>query len=391
MQKFTTMFINKYTLRSFTRKISQFCLPYLVLSIIVPLIGISNTFAAVTATNIYFDEGAESTLILGNANFQLSLNKFNGSITDLAEKTSKSSLTLGSKHGCLWGAIFNSPNTNYVGGCSFSPTWGNRFSYKWDGSNNILTLNYLGDNSSTQRVDAEISITVSNSNYFDLKLTIINYWGSLLTGVNFPSELLFSSNNVQAGFGPFISPGVRLKPGFFTGFLPVAKQFTTTYPGFAAFADYLALDIAGGHFALYSLNPDGPVQAASFGFVDNSASQAGTFYTMHTFKTYVPAGNSYTSPVVRIRVGQDVKTSVLGYRADNMISAYPNIQNKLGSRFETMAKSPLINADIWKINKPFSAWGNDLDRLPKPSLIQPVSAHCFPLRERDRLTIYPRL
>src|SRR5260370_26336266 len=83
---------------------------------------------------VYFDDNSANGLTLGNAAWELVLSKNNGAILALTDKSGGGSLTLGSRNGCLWGSSFKypGPNPSYIGGCSYSATGGNRFTYSWD-------------------------------------------------------------------------------------------------------------------------------------------------------------------------------------------------------------------------------------------------------------------
>jgi hypothetical protein len=91
------------------------------------------------------------------------------------------------------------------------------------------------------------------------------------------------------------------------------------------------------------------------------------------FHAWILAGGSWTSPVVRVRIGEPVEQSIVDYRTDNGIDAYPSAADKLGSRLGTLARAPLIKADLTKGVPPFADWAQALDRLPSPALIHPVA------------------
>ncbi len=69
---------------------------------------------------------------LGNAAWELVLSKTNGGILALTDKP-PAPLTLGSRNGCFWGSTFKhpGPNPTYMGGCSYSATGSDRFTYSW--------------------------------------------------------------------------------------------------------------------------------------------------------------------------------------------------------------------------------------------------------------------
>ncbi|MCL4401881.1 MAG: hypothetical protein M1436_04325, partial [Acidobacteria bacterium] len=104
-----------------------------------------------------------------------------------------------------------------------------------------------------------------------MKLAIANRMGATMDSAPFPSDLLFSDASVQAAYLPYYLPGARLKPGFFTA----NRSVSVTYPGSTAFADYIALEISGGRFSRYSVNPRGRIMPAVLGFQDNGKAKPG--------------------------------------------------------------------------------------------------------------------
>ncbi|HLH27921.1 MAG TPA: hypothetical protein VKW77_03335 [Acidimicrobiales bacterium] len=94
---------------------------------------------------------------------------------------------------------------------------------------------------------------------------------------------------------------------------------------------------------------------------------------MHAFDTWIPDGGSWSTPIVRIRVGQPVEQTIAAYRTDNAIDQYPSAAAKLGSRLPTLARAPLLKADLWKGLLPFREWTPYLRQLPSPMLIHPVA------------------
>ena len=322
-------------------------------------------------SGIYFDDGHPDRLRLGNAAYELVLSKDNGAILGITDKRHDLSLTLGSRHGCLWGGVFPDAGSasSFVGGCHFSATRANRFAYEWNPADNTLTLNYRWNPTDAQRVNAQVSIIVISEAHFDMQLHIQNHWGHIMQNALFPSDLVFADSEVKAGYGPFLIPGVRLNPQFFAE----NRSYVPTYPGDAAFTDFLALEIAGGALAFYTVNPDGPINPIAIGFVDNEAQQTGTFYTYRSYHTWVGDGQAYAGPIVRVWVGESVKNTILAHRQDDDIGAYPSVLDKLGTRFDTVSRAPLIKADAWMINKKFSEWEADFIQLPSPVILHPVA------------------
>jgi len=316
---------------------------------------------------IYFDDSQAGQMQLGNPAWELVLSKNNGAILSISDKSANVSIPVSSRSGCLWGASFRSGD--YIGGCSYSAIWSNRFTYAWDATKNVLTLNYSRDVPVAPGVDATVTITAGAGASFDMSLALENHWDSPLEQALFPSDLLFSAGSVQAAYLPYGFPGVRLNPGFFQN----TNGITSTYPGQNGFADYLALDIAGSYVACYSINPSGPIQPVDLGFFHYGADPPDAYVLYHSLQTWSESGAAFSSPAVRIWVGKTVKDTILAYRADNGIAGYPSIAEKLGSRFDELSRSPLVKLDLVENNTPFEELIPRLANLPSPVLVHPAA------------------
>ncbi|MFN2468733.1 MAG: DUF6259 domain-containing protein [Gaiellaceae bacterium] len=310
------------------------------------------------------------TLELRTPAYGLTLAKRNGAVVSFADEATGATLLTAS--GCLWNAVVRGAESDYLGGCRFRPGGRDRFSYRWSRATSTLTLTYSAAREGSRAVDAVVTLT-ARPTFLDLHLALRNRAGGVLGKVGFPSDLLGSVEAVEAGYAPTFLPGVRLKPAFFAR----AGNDVFTYPSRWAFADYLALDIAGGHVSLSSVNPrPSAIHPVELGFVHNRVPEpcsCRVFCVVHAFRTWVPDGRSWESPTVRLRIGGGVRQTVLAYREDNRIDEYPTVREKLGARLEALARAPLVKADLWKGLRPFAEWAPDLRRLPSPALLHPVS------------------
>ena len=310
---------------------------------------------------VSFDAHAGSTLVVSGGTYRLALSKRNGKIVALSERAGESPLVRDTNR-CLWG-VLSASDTSYLGGCSFAPRGASRFSYRWLAGSATLVLEY--------RSPAFGAATVTlraRSTYFDLRLRIENR-GKLRTRVQFPSTLAGDTGTVAAGYVPEVLPGLRLQPGYFSRIANTVQ----IYPSRWAFADYLALDIGSGHLSFYSISR-GPLYPVRLGFLrgDPPAPCSGLSYCIvHEYQTWIRRGTTWTSPVVRVRVGDTAQQSTLAYGHDNGIDAYPSVQSKLGARLDTLARAPLIKANLQLI-PPFREWAGELGKLPSPALLHPV-------------------
>ena len=286
--------------------------------------------------------------------YRLVLDQTSGKVVDLIARPSGAHLLRG-ENGCLWRA--ETSTSADVDACPAAAP-----ASRWDQRSKTLTLTYSG---STVRI-------VAGTSSFDLALKLDNESGSVLESVDFPADLLGPVPIARAGYVPTYLPGVRLKPSFFSG----GGGPVWTYPSRWAFADYLAYDAGRSSLALYTVNPaPNPIQPVDLGLVravPPDGCSGPVFCVRHRFETWVAAGTTWTSPTVRIQIGLTAGESMLAYRHDNGIDAYPSLAAKAGSAWSALAEAPLIKADL-RNGVPFGQWGPELARLPSPALIHPVS------------------
>jgi hypothetical protein len=311
---------------------------------------------------------APGGLALITPGYRLVLTRENGELVELVDRSTGVRL-LGGQNGCAWAVKVSSSIA--TGGCAFSPGGEARFSYGWDRATKTLTLRYEGLKQAPG-VDATIMITAARS-WFDLQASVKSDREQPLLNVLFPADLLADASEVTDGYMPTFLPGVRFRREFFT----TPHRNVETYPSRWAFADFLAAEIGKSHLAMYSINPSPiPVAPVDLGFIRNAGGERcadATFCVTHVFQTWIERGVEWTSPRVRLRVGGDVEQSMLAYRRDNGIDAYPSLRAKLGDRLDTLAQAPLVKADLWKGLPEFVYWGSYLRRLPTPALLHPVA------------------
>jgi Domain of unknown function (DUF6259) len=311
----------------------------------------------------FADQARKGVLRITTRSYELVLSRENGKILSLVDRRAHKQLVLG-QGGCLWAARFAS-SSDYIGGCLFSRNRrAARFSYRWDARAARLTLRYT-----SSQVSATAFVNAGTT-YFDVGVSVTNHLQRVLTSMLVPADLLLLTANVTSGYTPTFLPGLRVAPSFFKR--TMINIFT--YPGRYVWADYFALDEGDAHLALYSVNPDPqPIRPVDIGFVHSGSLCGGDYFCIsHSFNTEVNDGATWTSPLVRFRVGDPVATTLRGYRDDNGIDDWPTVAQKLGAKAATSVRAPLIKADLQKNLPPFAEWGAQLHRLPSPVLLHPV-------------------
>ncbi len=306
-------------------------------------------------------------LVLTTATYRLSLSKDNGAIIELVDRHAGTRLLTG-QAGCAWGVTL--AGGEGFGGCSFGRASANRFSYRWAPRTSTLTMRYAKDSGSRQ---ASATITlVAAADHVDLRLQLEPDFERPAAAVLFPADVAADVATIQGVYTPTFLPGIRLNQGFFAG----PRRNVERYPSRWAFADFEAADVGRSHIAIYSVNPPpSAIAPVDVGVIhdSNGACAAGRFCLTHVFQTWLTRGSAWSSPVVRVRVGGTVAASILAYRVDNGIDRYPSLAEKLGQRLVTLARAPLVKADLWKGLPPFADWGTPLRRLPSPSLVHLVA------------------
>ena len=292
-------------------------------------------------------------LVVSAPGYRVTLSAQNGRIEEIDDAQGRK--LLGASYGCLWW-LNPDHHSSSVGGCSQRPT------HRWNARTSTLTLTY----------GSLVTVTLHAApSYFDLRLRLVNS-GVVRDQIRFPAGLAGDTRTVEAGYAPDVLPGVKLAPAFFSR----VGNPIQVYPSRWAFADYLALDANGGHVALYSVNR-GPIAPLSFGLPAprrvGALLRAPSTACCTSSRRGCGRHARWTSPTVRIRVGETAQQTILDYRRDNGIDAYPSLAAKLGARLPALARRPSSRRTSRSLALPFAQWEPSLRRLPSPILLHPVA------------------
>lgn len=356
----------------------------IIAGLIVMLVGFTTggllpiTIEAQSTGATYFDDTDPNFLRVGNDYYEIGFRKTNGAIAYIIDKATGHPVSEGSRNECLWGTIFQNTAQpdDYVGGCQYrSDNPARHFSYVWNAGAQRLTLNYIATPPQYPEVNVWVDVTPSTAHWFDMRLFLQNKSGNVVNRVLFPSDMVYLKDDIQSGLIPTM-PGIVLKSTFFSTFLPQKSdhQYVVKYPSWPGiFADYLALSSTNGKLALYSISkPEEPL-AAWMGFVyDNAPSpyRADSFFIYHTFNAVVNDGVAWTSPTVRIHIGEDYPATLAAYRTDNRIASFPTLKDKLGNVYTQTVQSPILKIDV---DKPMEDYRNTFPQIPSPAILHWVS------------------
>lgn len=347
----------------------------------------------VQADAVYFDDSSAEFMRLGNGFYEVALRKDNGGIAYIADKTTGLRVSEGSLNRCLWVALVTTeadydgscayPATAYddanrVEACNYGQEGANRFSYTWSAAERRLTLRYTPDPAGGLKVTAAVTITASEARWFDMQLHLVNGKPVALDIVKFPADLLFIEDDIREALLPVL-PGVVLEASFFDlAACPPNRDndrcYEMDYPGPpGVFADFVSLDARQGRFAMYAIPDPARISPSHFGFISHDLWQPGRTYFAHDFKTNVPPGVAWTSPRVRLRIGESRTDTINALRTDTGIAGFDSLRAKLGAAYDTLTRLPLYKADAHQLGIPFSAYDEVLARVPYPGILHPVA------------------
>ncbi len=318
------------------------------------------------AWEIYCSKERDEPFILGNRNFyEIHVSDFSTALGFIIDKTSGDTLSLGSEWGRLWGIEFMDapaglqfldPISSFVPDHSYS------LEKNWSLRDSTLTFHYTSD--WENGVDITVTITISTQNHLDMQLGLENNWGYTAHGVSFPHHLVYDIDATTSAIIATEFPGMRLRPAFFAN----QEKYESAYPS-KLNSDFISLVQKEGNMSIYSLWGDYPVTNVHMGLISE---MPGKYIYRHTYGVSVKNGENWTSPKVRIRIGQSPVTAMKAFKMDNEIE---KLEGTLPARldpelFDRLSKSALISSSFGDPNfltfNEFASWA---DKLPSPSIL----------------------
>jgi hypothetical protein len=323
------------------------------------------------------DETKPGVLAFRGKGFDVELDAATGTIRSITDPRTGTELSVGSRNGVMWGALFD--DGSYLGSTYDGASRTDQpftVAHRWDPVSSTLTLDYVWKGSPS-KLAAHVTLKPAADGAFDLALSLDNNTGRALRRVLFPSDLLFKTDALQKGYGAFTLPGSQFDAGDFANLHVSAET-----GGVGAVDHFMHLDVGGSHLAIYPVTgrDDPPLQSA-FGFDTNDAQ---TVTMKNELKTLWGPG-TYRTPPMRIRVGAPVEQTVADSRVDKGVSDYPDLKAKLGAKLPLQQRAVTVKVE----GVPFRELINTLDRYPSPTNLHLVGGtpgghdKNYPLLELD--------
>jgi hypothetical protein len=312
---------------------------------------------------VYFDDSSPDTIFLGNSSFyEIGINKSYGGILFIKNSATGENISLGSPFGVmLWGIGLNDGNSIW----SNSPQ--NLFSYEWENNTKTLTMRYTQSLAESQKIPVTVTIQVSDESFFDMKMNAVNNSGNIINSIGFPYELLFQFEKDDKAALPYDYPGVMLESTFFSQ----KRSYNSSYPG-VMHSDIVAFQKQNSNFAIYTLRDGLPVRHTWIGLTYNNDLNypENTYNFHHDYPVWLKNGNSWSSPVTRVRISQSIIESAKSYRIDNNLGSFPSLKTKLKNKYESVIRSPYLYLAFGEnTNLRFNEISGLMKKLPSPTIM----------------------
>jgi hypothetical protein len=244
---------------------------------------------------------------------------------------------------------------------------GNTFNYTWKENISTLFLRYSPPPEASTGITVSISVALSASNYFDMQISVTNNWGNPIKMIGFPNELLLPFTDNDRALLPFEYPGIILNSNFFKE----KRSCQGAYPE-DFHSDFIAFQIQKSTVGLYTLRDGFPFQFNSIGLRPHGGNPyPENFYACgHAYSVWITKGNTWTSPISRFKFAESFIELVKDFRKENNIHLFPSLKDKLGSKYDTITRSPLIyNAFGESSPYRFNELAQAATNIPSPALL----------------------
>ncbi len=322
-------------------------------------LSVSTASAAIT-----FDESQPDRVRFWNDDYyEMAFRKSDGRLLYITDKTTNQQVSTGN----LFGPFFMQfSNGTSLDGSNFSPGNANRtFSYSWDDSEKVLTLNY--DSNASPEADITLTFTATDGPECDTKLTVDNTSGARIELIAYPVHFAVQRSTIEAMYMP-IMEGMRLLPPFFA-----ERDYGHSYPG-QMFADFGYADLTTGSLAIYGIHEPTEALKSAFWFIFRDSANGGSNKFHHDFTTDVAPGTTWTSPTIVFSIGSTLDEAMDTYWARSGHDTMPMLEEKLGtSLFEKLAGAVLFKTDFLQGGWTFSTFLSYLPNVPANNLIHIVA------------------
>jgi hypothetical protein len=239
-----------------------------------------------------------------------------GALLSLRDQAAGQDISLGISGGRLWVARFTGRNdvssSDYA---TANVTW------SWDAAKQALTILYPANPAGLPAVQAQWQF--SDQAWMDLSLTVDNQTGCVLRGVE--NDLRLPAASLESAILP-VMPGIQLQRKFFTDRRTWSQG---QYPQALVFADYAHFRADRATLTTFPiLNRDLTQMARHKLFPDGDA-----YMWRHSFELAEASGTTWTSPRLRLRVGDSEADGARAFRDDTRLGLMPSLRQKLGARY----------------------------------------------------------
>jgi len=257
-----------------------------------------------------------------------------GALLSLRDQAAGEDISLGNSGGLLWVAHFiGRSDVSSADYAAADVRW------SWDAAKQTLTILYPASGDKLPAVLAQWHF--SDQAWLDLSLTIDNQTGFVLRGVE--NTLLLPAETLESAILPVL-PGIQLQRKFFAD----RREWRHgKYPRALIFADYVHFRAGKATLTTFPiLNRDLTQVAGRELFPDGDA-----YVWRHSFELAEPSGTTWTSPRLRLRVGDGEADGARAFRDDTGLSALPSLREKLGERYDRVVSSVSTKAGAeWMVS-----------------------------------------